>query len=158
MKLIILINLIFNGQKDIIQKEDENKHKILSNVYEELKEYFEYKNNNKNSKNIGLPEDKNPEDIFIKINSLMNTGKDSTLNISKENKNKEKNKKKLMNSNKENNASNLGVINFNSGTIKFSSSMKINLRKSKSLFRESVEIINEIEDHKDIPWIREEDC
>ena len=88
----------------------------------------------------------------------MNTGKDSTLNISKENKNKEKNKKKLMNSNKENNASNSGVINFNSGTIKFSSSMKINLRKSKSLFRESVEIINEIEDHKDIPWIREEDC
>ena len=36
--------------------------------------------------------------------------------------------------------------------------MKIILRKSKSLFRESVEIINEIEDHKDIPWIREEDC
>ena len=157
-KLFKLINLIFNGQKDIIQKEDENKHKILSNVYEELKEYFEYKNNNKNNKNIGLPEDKNPEDIFMKINSLMNTGKDSTLNISKENKNKEKNKKKLMNSNKENNASNSGVINFNSGTIKFSSSMKINLRKSKSLFRESVEIINEIEDHKDIPWIREEDC
>ena len=36
--------------------------------------------------------------------------------------------------------------------------MKINLRKSKVLFKESKEIVDEFEEDKDIPWIREEDC
>ena len=36
--------------------------------------------------------------------------------------------------------------------------MKINLRQSGRLFTESKEIVDEFENNKDIPWIREEDC
>ena len=161
-KLFKLILFINNEPNDMLNVEDdENKNQILSNVYEQLKDYFESK---KKVKNLALPENKNGEDIFTKINDMMNSAKDSTFNVSKDLNNKSKTNKQIRinyNNNKENEKSNVGILNFNSlngSTFKLSKTMKINLTKSKSLFKESIEVIKEIEDNKDIPWIREEDC
>ena len=123
-------------------EEDENKNEILYNVYEQLKEHFE---NNPNKKKLEIEQDNENGDFFNKINNLMNSIRDLSINTPK----------------KENDISNndsINLRNFNSSTIQLSKTMKINLRKNKSLFRESIEVINEIEQNKDIPWIREEDC
>ena len=145
----LIMHLIFKESNDINLEENSDKNQILSNVYEQLREYFE---NKKNKRKFELPHNKNGEDIFNKINNLMNTGKDSTLNISKEfDKNKSKTNKEIRNNNN-------NFHDLNNSTFKLSKTMKINLRKSQSLFKGSIEIINEIEEHKDIPWIREEDC
>ena len=167
-KLVKLINLINNEQNNINkEEEDEDKTQILSNVYEQLKEYFENKNGNKKLE----IQQKNGEDMFNKINTLMNSVKNPSVNVSKdENNNNINNRAKTnkeigLNFKKENEKANpnanAGIINFNNlnnSTIKLSKTMKINIRKSKSLFKESIDIIKEIEDNTDIPWIREEDC
>ena len=166
-KLVKLINLINNEQNNINKEEDEDKTQILSNVYEQLKEYFENKNCNKKLE----IQQKNGEDMFNKINTLMNSVKNPSVNVSKdENNNNINNRAKTnkeigLNFKKENEKANpnanVGIINFNNlnnSTIKLSKTMKINIRKSKSLFKESIDIIKEIEDNTDIPWIREEDC
>ena len=159
-KLVKLINLIYNKQNNINQEEDENKSQILSNVYEQLKEYFENKNNNKK---IDIPEDRNGEYMFNKINILMNSIKNGRYNLSKEGEINKANtlKEKELQNKKDNETAKESIINFNSinnSTIKLSRTMKIDIKKTKSLFKESIEIINEMEDNKDIPWIREEDC
>ena len=166
-KLVKLINIINNEQNNINKEEDEDKTQILSNVYEQLKEYFENKNGNKKLE----IQQKNGEDMFNKINTLMNSVKNPSVNVSKdENNNNINNRAKTnkeigLNFKKEkekaNPNANVGIINFNNlnnSTIKLSKTMKINIRKSKSLFKESIDIIKEIEDNTDIPWIREEDC
>ena len=158
-KLVNLINLIFNKKKDINEEEDENKNEILYNVYEQLKEHFE---NNPNKKKLEIEQDNENEDFFNKINNLMNSIRDQSINTPKKENNKAKTNKNISSSlKKENDISNndsINLRNFNSSTIQLSKTMKINLRKNKSLFRESIEVINEIEQNKDIPWIREEDC
>ena len=158
-KLVNLINLIFNKKKDINEEEDENKNEILYNVYEQLKEHFE---NNPNKKKLEIEQDNENGDFFNKINNLMNSIRDQSINTPKKENNKAKTNKNISSSlKKENDISNndsINLRNFNSSTIQLSKTMKINLRKNKSLFRESIEVINEIEQNKDIPWIREEDC
>ena len=162
-KLVKLINLIYKEENNLNQEEDKNKSQILSNVYEQLKDYFENKHNNKK---LQLPEERNGEYMFNKINNLMNSVRNSRYNdISKDedyNNSKANTIKEIeLKTKKENEISNEGIINFNSvnnSTIKLSKAMKINLRKNKSLFRKSIEIINEMDDNDDIPWIREEDC
>lgn len=149
-KLSKIINILIINQTEINVNHKEDKTKILSKVYEHLKELFEQKEKNKNV-----------NDTFKKINNIMNSGKDlNTFLISKEDK-KEKDKEKIIENKNLN--ENAGIINFdnlNNSTIRLSKTMKINIRKSKSLFKESIEIIKEIEDNNnnDIPWIREEDC
>ena len=87
--------------------------------------------------------------MFEKIHSLINSKEE----INKKNKNNEiklnKNKNEIYNFN---------LNNLNSSTFKLSKTMKINLRQSGRLFTESKEIVDEFENNKDIPWIREEDC
>ena len=149
-KLSKIINILIINQTEINVNHKEDKTKILSKVYEHLKELFEQKEKNKNV-----------NDTFKKINSIMNSGKDlNTFLIPKDDK-KEKDKEKIIENKNLN--ENAGIINFdnlNNSTIRLSKTMKINIRKSKSLFKESIEIIKEIEDNNnnDIPWIREEDC
>ena len=161
-KLVNLINLISNKEKDLNQEEDENKNEILYNVYEQLKEHFE---NNPNKKKLEIEQDNENGDFFNKINNLMNSIKDQSIYSpkndeikAKTNKNIRFNLKKEKENNEISNADSINFHNFNSSTIQLSKTMKINLRKNKSLFRESIEVINEIEQNKDIPWIREEDC
>ena len=158
-KLVNLINFIFNKKKDINEEEDENKNEILYNVYEQLKEHFE---NNPNKKKLEIEQDNENGDFFNKINNLMNSIRDQSINTPKKENSKAKTNKNISSSfKKENDISNndsINLRNFNSSTIQLSKTMKINLRKNKSLFRESIEVINEIEQNKDIPWIREEDC
>ena len=153
-KLSKIINIIIINQTEINNDHNENKTKILSKVYEHLKELFDDEKTNINKEN-----NKNVDDMFKKINNIMNSGKDlNTFLIPKDDKKEEK--EKIIENKKAND--NIGIINFNNlnnSTIKFSKSMKMDIRKSKSLFKESMEIIKEIEDNNnDIPWIREEDC
>ena len=141
-KLFKLINYINKGNNKTNNILYGNKEKVLSNVYEQLKIYFD--NKNKNSEQI-----KYDEDMFEKIHSLINSKEE----LDEKNKNNEiklnKNKNEIYNFN---------LNNLNSSTFKLSKTMKINLRQSGRLFTESKEIVDEFENNKDIPWIREEDC
>ena len=141
-KLFKLINYINKGNNKTNNVFNRNKEKILSNVYEQLKIYFD--NKNKNSQQI-----KYDEDMFEKIHSLINSKEE--LNE------KNKNNEIKLNKNK-NGIYNFNLNNLNSSTFKLSKTMKINLRQSGRLFTESKEIVDEFENNKDIPWIREEDC
>ena len=89
--------------------------------------------------------------MFKKIHKMINSRED--LNLEE---NKKDNEIKL--SNKNSAIQNFNFNSLNNSTFKLSKTMKINLRKSKSLFKESIDIIKEIDDNTDIPWIREEDC
>ena len=141
-KLFKLINYINKGNNKTNNILYGNKEKVLSNVYEQLKIYFD--NKNKNSEQI-----KYDEDMFEKIHSLINSKEE--LNE------KNKNNEIKLNKNK-NEIYNFNLNNLNSSTFKLSKTMKINLRQSGRLFTESKEIVDEFENNKDIPWIREEDC
>ena len=141
-KLFKLINYINKGNNKTNNILYGNKEKVLSNVYEQLKIYFD--NKNKNSEQI-----KYDEDMFEKIHSLINSKEE--LNE------KNKNNEIKLNKNK-NEIYNFNLNNLNSSTFKLSKTMKINLRQSGKLFTESKEIVDEFENNKDIPWIREEDC
>ena len=141
-KLFKLINYINKGNNKTNNILYGNKEKVLSNVYEQLKIYFD--NKNKNSQQI-----KYDEDMFEKIHSLINSKEE--LNE------KNKNNEIKLNKNK-NEIYNFNLNNLNSSTFKLSKTMKINLRQSGRLFTESKEIVDEFENNKDIPWIREEDC
>ena len=134
----------------------------MYSVYEQLKEHFE---NNPNKKKFELKQNIDKEDMFSKINNLMNSIKDQSIYSpkneeikAKTNKNIRFNLKKEKENNEISNADSINFHNFNSSTIQLSKTMKINLRKNKSLFKEPIEILNEIEKNKNIPWIREEDC
>ena len=89
--------------------------------------------------------------MFKKIHKMINSRED--LNLEE---NKKDNEIKL--SNKNSAIQNFNFNSLNNSTFKLSKTMKINLRKSKVLFKESKEIVDEFEEDKDIPWIREEDC
>ena len=141
-KLFKLINYINKGNNKTNNILYGNKEKVLSNVYEQLKIYFD--NKNKNSEQI-----KYDEDMFEKIRGLINSKEE--LNE------KNKNNEIKLNKNK-NEIYNFNLNNLNSSTFKLSKTMKINLRQSGRLFTESKEIVDEFENNKDIPWIREEDC
>ena len=141
-KLFKLINYINKGNNKTNNILNGNKEKVLSNVYEQLKIYFD--NKNKNSEQI-----KYDEDMFEKIRGLINSKEE--LNE------KNKNNEIKLNKNK-NEIYNFNLNNLNSSTFKLSKTMKINLRQSGKLFTESKEIVDEFENNKDIPWIREEDC
>ena len=141
-KLFKLINYINKGNNKTNNILNGNKEKVLSNIYEQLKIYFD--NKNKNSQQI-----KYDEDMFEKIHSLINSKEE--LNE------KNKNNEIKLNKNK-NEIYNFNLNNLNSSTFKLSKTMKINLRQSGRLFTESKEIVDEFENNKDIPWIREEDC
>ena len=47
--------------------------------------------------------------------------------------------------------------NFNINNMKLSKSY-LSIKENKNSFQNSYKAINEIEEEKDIPWIREEDC
>ena len=141
-KLFKLINYINKGNNKTNNIFNGNKEKVLSNIYEQLKIYFD--NKDKNSQQI-----KYDEDMFEKIHSLINSKEE--LNE------KNKNNEIKLNKNK-NEIYNFNLNNLNSSTFKLSKTMKINLRQSGRLFTESKEIVDEFENNKDIPWIREEDC
>ena len=141
-KLFKLINYINKGNNKTNNILYGNKEKVLSNIYEQLKIYFD--NKNKNSEQI-----KYDEDMFEKIRGLINSKEE--LNE------KNKNNEIKLNKNK-NEIYNFNLNNLNSSTFKLSKTMKINLRQSGRLFTESKEIVDEFENNKDIPWIREEDC
>ena len=141
-KLFKLINYINKGNNKTNNNFNGNKEKVLSNIYEQLKIYFD--NKNKNSEQI-----KYDEDMFEKIHSLINSKEE----LDEKNKNNEI----KLNKNK-NEIHNFNLNNLNSSTFKLSKTMKINLRQSGRLFTESKEIVDEFENNKDIPWIREEDC
>ena len=142
-KLFKLINFLDKGNDKTNYILNGNKSKVLSNIYEQLKIYFD----NKIRKS---EHNKNDEDMFDKIHNMINSGEEQ----------EEQNKinEKELNNNKDNMIQNYNLYNLNSSTFKLSKTMKINLRKSKILFTESQDIVNEFDDDKDIPWIREEDC
>ena len=163
-KLFNLINYKYYKKYNDIENNinnNDDKSQILSNVYEQLKEYYEKKEKNKNKlillENIKENEEENENDIFDKINNLMNSAKNLPININKKEKEIKINNKNIKMNNDEYEISNAG-ISLNESTIKLSKSMKINIKKNKSLFKDSFEILNEIDNDKDIPWIREEDC
>ena len=122
-----------------------------------MKQYFDNKNSNNQINKI------NSESVFNSINNIINKSKNS--NVIKEESNN--NKKVVYESvNIENNLKNqrLGVrksVNLNhNSTIKLSKSFKSNLtlKDNRNALQTSYKVIDEVEEEKDVPWIREEDC
>ena len=165
-KLVKLINYINEEQKDIqIELNDgDDKELMLSNVYEQLKFYFENKNKNKDSTELNKM---NSDNIFKNINNLMNKNSQSgsiieesikkevfakSLNFERQTKNQKIGMRKSIN------------LNNNTSTIKLSKSFKSNLtfkgnKNNQNLFQSVNKVIDEeVEEEKDVPWIREEDC
>lgn len=122
-----------------------------------MKQYFDNKKGNNQIDKI------NSDNVFNSINNIINKSKNSQV-IKEESNN---NKKVVYESIKiENNLKNqrLGLrksvnINYNS-TIKLSKSFKSNLtlKDNKNALQASYKAIDEVEEEKDVPWIREEDC
>ena len=157
IKLISVIGNEYNNTNIKFEDGEVDKELILSNVYDQLKQYFDNKKGNNQIDKI------NSDNVFNSINNIINKSKNSQV-IKEESNN---NKKVVYESVKiENNLKNqrLGLrksvnINYNS-TIKLSKSFKSNLtlKDNKNALQASYKAIDEVEEEKDVPWIREEDC
>ena len=152
-------NLELKGRED-------DKELILSNIYEQLKQHFENKNNYKDDKQINIGNNLDTENLFKSLNNLINN-----KNLKKNEEifsNKNQTKKEVTfdtnNFNKSMGTSRLGVVqalnaNYNN-TIRLSKSFKSNItiKDCKNALLTSYKVIEEVDEEKDIPWIREEDC
>ena len=143
-------NEINTNDKDEKGDKEDNKEFILSNIYKQLKDYYENKKGyttNNNHQQI------NSENIFQSINLIMNNN--NTLKTSMGN---EENKIKEMMINK-NMTINLhfSIENINlNNSLKLSHTMKIKQTIKNELQNKKIE--EENEEDEIIPWIREEDC
>ena len=169
-KLIKLINFIEDKQKNEnidLEYKEEDKEKILSDVYEQLKNYFENKTHyNDNKKPNLLQMDSN--NLLMSINNIINKKDKKFEKISNEDLNNNNKKQETEGSIKGSinivkkpiRPPRLGITksyNFNINNMKLSKSY-LSIKENKNSFQNSYKAINEIEEEKDIPWIREEDC
>ena len=168
-KLIKLISFIDEKQKKEnleLKGREDDKELILSNIYEQLKQHFENKNNYKDDKQINIGNKLDTENLFKSLNNLINNKNLKTNEEIFSNKNQTKKEVTFdtNNFNKSMGASRLGVVqalnvNYNN-TIRLSKSFKSNItiKDCKNALLTSYKVIEEVEEEKDIPWIREEDC
>ena len=160
-KLIKLINYINEEEKNIqIELNDGNdKELMLSNIYEQLRMYYDKKNSdstefNKKSSEILLDKinnliNKNSNPSSISSDSIKIDGFAKSMNLDNKTKNQRFGTRKSIN------------LNNNTSTIKLSKSFKSNLtlKENRINFQTSNKVIDEeVEEEKDVPWIREEDC
>ena len=171
-KLIRIIDLLGNLNKnkyidisDSDIKKREEKELILSNVYEQLKQYFENKKDYDDIKKSELINNLNSDEMFNSINNLINSK--AYVMTSKEKENEKGSKKEEAYANKNNKAfrvSRLGIVKSNNLTNgnNILSSKSINthssFKENRNAFKASYKAIDEVEEEKDVPWIREEDC
>ena len=168
-KLIKLLNFISNREKnkDINLKEnEEDKELILSNVYEQLKMHFDNKKMFNDKKQLDSKYQISTENLFISINNIFNKNNIvSTKNSNEEIKKDNENIKKSINieNNKAFRLPRLGIVkqvSINSNNLKLNKSIKSNknIKENRNDLQISYKAIEEVDEGKDIPWIREEDC
>ena len=138
-------------------KKREEKELILSNVYEQLKQYFENKKDYEDIKKSGYINNLNSDEIFNSINNMINSKTYVKISKEKENEKESKNNKVFR-------VSRLGIVKSNNLTsgnnIKLSKSLNAHSssKENRNTFKASCKVIDEVEEEKDVPWIREEDC
>ncbi len=167
-----IINFIEEKEKNLninlkFEVED-NKDVLLSNVYEELKQYFENKKVNGDNKQMNIVNYMNRENLYNSINNLINNNKIKQNKISYEDivSDKKKNIKDSLNkeysSKKVFKVSRLGIVTSNNKNRynNLTKSLRANLtiKESKNILLTSYKVVDEVEEEKDVPWIREEDC
>jgi hypothetical protein len=171
-KIVKIIDFIGNLNKkkyeninDSEIKKREEKELILSNVYEQLKQYFENKKDYEDIKKSGYINNLNSDEIFNSINNMINSKTYVKISKEKENEKESKNKEAYVSkNNKVFRVSRLGIVksnNLTSGnTIRLSESLNdhSSLKKNRNTLKGSYKAIDEVEEEKDVPWIREEDC
>ena len=170
-KLIKLFDFIIEKknkeEEDLKDKEDDKEH-ILFNAYKQLKLYFENKKVYVDNSKLDLVNQINPETLYKSINTIFNNKntKNTTIQINKNNSDNKNylesieesyNLQKNTNLKNQNNRTGKSYIqNINNNTIKLSKSFRSNMisKESKNQMLTSFKI----EEEKDIPWMREEDC
>ena len=170
-KLIKLFDFIIEKknkeEEDLKDKEDDKEH-ILFNAYNQLKLYFENKKVYVDNSKLDLVNQINPETLYKSINTIFNNKntKNTTIQINKNNSDNKNylesieesyNLQKNTNLKNQNNRTGKSYIqNINNNTIKLSKSFRSNMisKESKNQMLTSFKI----EEEKDIPWMREEDC
>jgi hypothetical protein len=167
-----IINFIEEKEKNLninlkFEVED-NKDVLLSNVYEELKQYFENKKVNGDNKQMNIVNYMNRENLYNSLNNLINNNKIKQNKISDEDivSDKKKNIKDSLNkeysSKKVFKVSRLGIVTSNNKNRhnNLTKSLRANLtiKESKNILLTSYKVVDEVEEEKDVPWIREEDC
>ena len=170
-KLVKIINYIENKNKNQNNdinfeefKQKEEKELILSNVYEQLKQYFENKKDFEENKKSNLLNQLNSEDLLNNINNMINSKTCVKPSDDKNNNKKEEINKEYNNSlTKVLRVSRLGNVkshNLVNGNIRLSKSVNTNLslKENRNSIKASYKAIDEVEEEKDNPWIREEDC
>ena len=167
-KLIKLFDFIIEKknkeEEDLKDKEDDKEH-ILFNAYNQLKLYFENKKVYVDNSKLDLVNQINPETLYKSINTIFNP-KNATIQVNKNNSDNKNylesieesyNLQKNTNLKNQNNRTGKSYIqNINNNTIKLSKSFRSNMisKESKNQMLTSFKI----EEEKDIPWMREEDC
>ena len=171
-KLIKIIDFIGNLNKknytninDSDIKKREEKELILSNVYEQLKQYFENKKDYEDIKKSELNNNLNSDQVFDSINNMINSKTYVKISKEKENEKDSKNEEAYISKNsKVYRVSRLGIVKpnnlINENNIRLSKSLNTHssLKEKGNALKASYKAIDEVEEEKDIPWIREEDC
>ena len=170
-----IINFIEEKEKNLninlkFEVED-NKDVLLSNVYEELKQYFENKKVNGDNKQMNIVNYMNRENLYNSLNNLINSNKIKPNKISDEYIVNDKNDKKEnikdslnkeYSSKKVFKVSRLGIVTSNNKNRhnNLTKSLRANLtiKESKNILLTSYKVVDEVEEEKDVPWVREEDC
>lgn len=174
-KLSKLIDFI--GQKEktvninLKVKEEDSKDILLSNLYEQLKEYFENKKGNEDdNKKINIANYMSRENLYKTINNIMSNNNiniksaqisnEDTIKSDKKEENNKDNLNRDFSSGKLYKVSRLGIITANNRRNYLNKSFKSNASnvENKNALLTSYKVIDEVEEEKDIPWIREEDC
>ena len=176
-KLSKLIDFIAQKEKtvniNLKVKEEDSKDILLSDLYEQLKEYFENKNGNgDDNKKINIANYMSRENLYKTINNIMSnnninikssqiSNEDTIKNDKKEENNKgDLNLNRDFSSSKLYKVSRLGIITANNKRNNLNKSFKSNtsIVENKNALFTSYKVIDEVEEEKDVPWIREEDC
>ena len=170
-KLIKIIDFIGNLNKDKYAnindsdiKKREEKELILSNVYEQLKQYFENKKDYEDIKKSELINNLNSDEIFNNINNMINSKTYVKISQEKESEKESKNEKAYESKkSKVLRVSRLGIVksnNLTNGNARSSKTLNIHnsLKENRNALKASYKAIDEVEEEKDVPWIREEDC
>ena len=168
-KLIKLLNFISDKEKNKninLKDNEDDKELILSNVYEQLKMHFDNKRMYNDNKQLDLTNQISTENLYISINNIFNNKnkisiKDSNEEIKIDNENTKR--KIITENNRAFRISRLGIvkpINFNNNNLKLNKLLNsdMTLNENRNNLQTAYKVIEEVDEEKDMPWIREEDC
>ena len=128
--------------------------------------HFDNKRMYNDNKQLDLTNQISTENLYISINNIFNNKnkisiKDSNEEIKIDNENTKR--KIITENNRAFRISRLGIvkpINFNNNNLKLNKLLNsdMTLNENRNNLQTAYKVIEEVDEEKDMPWIREEDC